>query len=66
MESAHGFSSLEWKGTKLVFKILKTSMLDFIHSANGQGLYMNNIIVSVSSAIKWKLSSFEMLGKLII
>ena len=29
----YGLSLLEWKRTKLVFKILRASLLDFIHSA---------------------------------
>ena len=69
----HDFSFLEWKRTKLVFKILRYSLLDFIHSATAWSScfkissrslrsFLEQYIL-VSSANKWKQSNFEVLGR---
>ena len=69
----YGLSLLEWKKTKLVFKILRASLLDFIHSATAWSFWFRissrslrfspNQYILVTSANKWKLSSFEVFGK---
>ena len=69
----YGLSLLEWKRTKLVFKILRASLLDFIHSATAWSSWFRissrslrfwrEQYILVSSANKWKLSSFEVFGK---
>ena len=72
----YGFSFLEWKRTKLVFKILRASLLDFIHSAIAWSYWFRISSISqrflreqyilVLSANKWKLSSSEVFGKSLI
>ena len=72
----YGLSLLEWKRKKLVFKILRASLLDFIHLAttlsswfriSSRSLrFLREKYTLVSSANKWKLSSFEVFGKSLI
>ena len=72
----YGLSLLKWKRTKLVFKILRASLLDFIHSAtvlsswfriSSRSLrFLLEQYILVSSAKKWKLSSFDVFGKSLI
>ena len=72
----YGLSLLEWKRTKLVFKILRASLLDFIHSATAWSSwfrissrslrFLGEKYILVSSANKWNLSSFEVFGKSLI
>ena len=44
----YGLSLLEWKRTKLVFKILRASLLDFIHSATA---WVQLFLISEKSVI---------------
>ena len=72
----YGLSLLKWKRTKLVFKILRASLLDFIHSATALSSWFRissrslrfllEQYILVSSANKWKLSSFDVFGKSLI
>ena len=69
----YGLSLLEWKRTKLVFKILRASLLDFIHSATAWSSWfrissrsLREQYIFVSSANEWKLRNFKVLGKSLI